>query len=203
MKSVPVQRLVACHDCDLLLRRPALAEGAAASCPRCGALLARRSRNGLERTLAFTLTALILFAIANSFPIVAVEVQGLRSATTLLGAVQSLRDQGMDPVAALVFVTTFVVPLLELGLMAWLLLPLRLGRRPPGLAPLMRLTQMLRPWGMVEVFLLGVLVSLVKLSHLATVVPGIALWSFAALMVSIAAAAASFDADAVWERVQP
>jgi paraquat-inducible protein A len=85
--------------------------------------------------------------------------------------------------------------------MAWLLLPLRLGRVPPRFALVFRVLQAVRPWGMVEVFMLGVLVSMVKLANLAALVPGIALWSFGALMVLMAAAAAVFDPRELWARM--
>ncbi|MGH7186685.1 MAG: paraquat-inducible protein A, partial [Pseudomonadota bacterium] len=64
-----------------------------------------------------------------------------------------------------------------------------------------RLVQTVRPWGMVEVFMLGTLVSLAKLMHIAHVVPGVAIWSFGALMFLLAAAAASFDPHDLWARV--
>jgi paraquat-inducible protein A len=57
------------------------------------------------------------------------------------------------------------------------------------------------PWGMVEVLLLGVLVSLVKLTNSFTVIPGIALWSFGGLTLLLAAAASSFSARDVWARL--
>jgi paraquat-inducible protein A len=80
--------------------------------------------------------------------------------------------------------------------------PLRFGRLPPGVPALLRLIQAVKPWGMVEVFLLGMLVSLVKLAHLASVHIGVALWSFAALMLLLCATAASFDAQSIWARVR-
>jgi paraquat-inducible protein A len=64
-----------------------------------------------------------------------------------------------------------------------------------------RLVQTVRPWGMVEVFMLGTLVALAKLSHIAAVLPGIALWSFGALMFVLAAAAASFEPRDFWAQV--
>ncbi len=85
--------------------------------------------------------------------------------------------------------------------MTYLLLPLRLGRAPPHFAFVFRMLQAVKPWGMVEVLMLGVLVSLVKLANLAGVVPGIALWSFAALMFVMAAVAAVFDPRDLWARV--
>jgi paraquat-inducible protein A len=120
----------------------------------------------------------------------------------LLGAVFALQGQGVEAVAWIVAVTTLVAPALDIAMLLYLTLPLRLGMRPPGFATVFRFAQAARPWGMIEVFLLGVLVSLVKLASLATVLPGIALWSFGALMVLLAAASGSLDAHQLWEHAE-
>ncbi len=165
-------------------------------------LLYRRTRNSLDRTLAFTLAAAILMIVANLFPIVALNFQGNHTSTTLFGSVRTLYNDEMRSVAALVFATTILMPALDVGAMLYMLLPLKLGWVPPGLPAMFRLVQVVRPWGMVEVFMLGTLVSLAKLGHLAHALPGIALWSFGALMLLVAAAAASFDADELWAHVE-
>lgn len=194
--------LVACRECDLLQREPSLAPGETARCIRCDAVLFRATRDGLDRCLALTIAAGILFVVANAFPIVFIDMQGRWTTTTLFGAVQSLYDQEMQFVAALVFATTMVIPALELLAMTWMLAPLKLGIRAPGIGPWFRWVEAARPWGMIEVFMLGVLVSLSKLSHIATVVPGIALWSFGALIVLLAAAATAFEPREFWTRVE-
>ncbi|MGH8702313.1 MAG: paraquat-inducible protein A [Burkholderiales bacterium] len=194
--------LIACHDCELLQRETALPVGGAACCGRCGAVLYRKMAESLDRTLAFTLAAGVLFVLANAFPLVGLEVQGQRNATDLLGAVRALWDQDMRMVAGLVFLTTVLIPAIEIGGMIYLLLPLRFGRLPPGAAPMLRVLQAIKPWGMVEVFMLGVLVSLVKLAHLASIVPGIALWSFGGLILLLAASAAAFNPHEIWARVR-
>lgn len=193
--------LIACHECDLLQYEIRLPRGGVARCRRCGARLYRSHPDSLDRTLAITVAAAVLFAIANSFPILTLQLQGQNIASTLYGAVTALYNQDMTMVAALVFVTTILVPAIELAMMIYMLLPLRMGQVPPGLAAVFRMLQSLKPWGMVEVFMLGVLVSLVKLSHLAAIEVGIALWSFAALMALMAAGAATFDPRDVWKRV--
>jgi paraquat-inducible protein A len=165
---------------------------------RCGALLYRSHPRSVERTLAFALAAVVLFALANFFPIVSLELQGQRVDATLYGAVDALYAQGMESVAALVFVTAMAMPALELAALCYLLLPLRRRRAAPRVGPVFRVLQAVKPWCMVEVFMLGVLVSLVKLAHVATAVPGVALWSFGALMLVMAAAAASFDPRRLW-----
>lgn len=194
--------LIACHECDLLQREIALPEGGTVCCRRCGATLYRSIPDGFDRTLAYMLTAAVVFVVANAFPIVALEAQGTRISTTLFGSVRTLHNQDMTSVAVLVFVTTFLMPALQIGAMLYMLLPLKLGWVPRELPAMFRLVQTVRPWGMVEVFMLGTLVSLAKLAHIAHVVPGVAIWSFAALMFLLAAAASSFDVHDLWAHVE-
>ena len=202
MRLVRGPTLLACHECDLLQRAVPLPPGGVARCARCRGVLYRSKPGGLDRTLAYSLGAAVLFIIANSFPIVGMEAAGFHSSTTLLGTVRTLYDGDMTSVAGLVFVTTLLMPALSIAAFLYLLLPLKLGRVPRGLPAVFRVLHGVRPWGMVEVFLLGTLVALTKLAALASVVPGIALWSFGVLMFLVAAAAASFDTHEFWDRVE-
>jgi len=194
--------LIACPYCDLVQREVRPPERGSARCCRCESVLYSARRDSAERTLAFTLAAAVLLLVANAFPIIELEVQGQRHASTLFGAVRALWDQEVRSVAILVCVTTMVFPAIEVASMIYLLAPLRAGRIAPGVPRLLRIVQAIRPWGMVEVFLLGVLVSLIKLAHLAIIHPGTALWAFGALMMMLAAAAMSFDPRAVWSRME-
>lgn len=193
--------LIACPECDLLLREIDLEPGRTAVCRRCGAALYRNTSDSLYRTLALGLAAALLFIIANIYPILGIESQGNGSATNLYGAVSSLWNQKMHFISLLVFMTTIVVPSLELTLLIYLLLPLRLGHVPAGLSPLMRFLQGIKPWGMVEVFMLGILVALVKLTDNFRIIPGVALWSFGGVTLLLAAVAATFNPRDVWGRL--
>lgn len=156
--------------------------------------------------LAMAVAALVCFIIANVYPIVELNVQGLRSSATLSGSVAMLWTEGRVLMALLVFATTQALPLLDL-LATLALLTTALGRRGSGFYPrwfsaLSHLLHALRPWGMIEVFMLGVVVSLVKLLHLAELAPGIALWAFGALAV-LMTVIQSFDLRSLWDEVEP
>jgi len=193
--------LTACHECDLLQRKPILPSGGIACCRRCKAVLFRRTPNSLDRALAYTLGAAILFIIANMFPIVGLEVQGNANATSLYGAVESIWKNDMEDVASLVFATTILIPAVEISLMLYVLVPLKFGRLPGEVSAILRILQSVRPWSMTQVFILGVLVALVKLAHLAHVVPGVALWAFGGLILSLTAAVATFNTHELWNLV--
>lgn len=172
---------IACEGCDAVYRRRPLEDGEVARCPRCGTELDRHPGRHVAYMLPLTIACLILFSIANLFPIVAIELRGLRSETTLMGALISLAREGMSPVALLALATTILFPLLYLLIVLNLCWPRARARRPGGFHVLVRVIQAIRPWGMIEVFLLGTLVAVVKLSNMTHVVPGIALWAFIAL----------------------
>ena len=193
--------LLACPHCDLLQRNVAVSQNALARCARCHAVLYRPHDENVDRPLAFTLAAAILFIVANVFPIVGLELRGIETTATLTGTAWALFEENMPLLGAVVFFTTVIVPAVQLTSMVYVLLPLRLGYAPPYMPLALRALQAVRPWGMVEVFLLGLLVSLAKLAGMATVVPGTGLWAFGLLLLAIAAAVASFDARGAWSRL--
>ncbi len=191
-----------CPACDLLQQSPPLPPGGTAHCARCGHALHRNRPNSIDRTLALTITGLTLFVIANTFPFLSFEMQGQMTETTLMTGVHDLAAQGKGEVAAVVFFTSILAPGLQLVLLLAVLAPLKWGGRlPPGFPTLFRWFKSLVPWGMMDVFMIGILVSVVKLTEMASIVPGVSLFAFVVLIFVLAAAQAALDPDAVWERV--
>ncbi|MDR5803076.1 paraquat-inducible protein A [Caballeronia sp. LP006] len=190
--------LIACHECDALFKKRALPRHTSARCPRCGALLYRSIAGNLDRISAMTLAALITFVIAQAFPIVELDANGITSQTTLIGAIVSLWNEQMEIIAVLVFFATIFAPLAELLALLYVLVPLRAGYVPPGFNATLRTIQFVRPWGMIEVFMLGVLVTLVKMVSLARVIPEAALFAFGALTLMVAVVV-SFDPQRLWD----
>jgi len=192
--------LMACHECDLLHHIKPLPDGGVAQCIRCGAVLYRQKRDSLDRTLALTIAGLILFVVANTYPFLALKSGGLEQQTTLITGTKELYAQGMEILALLVMFTSILAPLVHLVGMLYVLLPLKFNRLPRNLPTVFRLVQSLQRWGMLEVFMLGILVSIVKLAKMAKLVPGIALYSFLVLIFVMAASSASLDPHLIWKR---
>jgi len=197
------QHLAACEYCDAVYQRTGLADGERAQCRRCGGTLYRESARAYRRLLPLVVTALILFLVSNIFPIVEMDLKGIRMQTTLWGAVQALyAERDMALVALLVLATTILLPLAEMLMMLHLLAPMARRRLPAGFEYVVRYIRRTRPWGMIEVYLLGVVVTLVKLSSVADILPGPALWSFSALVV-VLAVMLSFDPRDLWQYREP
>ncbi|MGB4065551.1 MAG: paraquat-inducible protein A [Azonexus sp.] len=200
MKTFP--DLVACEHCDSVYRRPVLAPGEIARCERCAAVLFRDRRLTIDSWLALTIAAAIVFVIANVCPVVLVNLQGQHNAATLWQSTAALAQGAAAPIAVPAALAIIFVPFLQISLLGWLLLYARAGRRAPGFGPAMHLIVGLRPWSMVEVGLLGILVAVIKLSSSLQVAPGAGVWALAVLMVLITVIA-NRDVDRLWALTEP
>jgi paraquat-inducible protein A len=172
--------------------------------PRHFALCCRWPADGpAEHALAFTLSALILLAVALGSPFMTFDFEGRAQTMTLFTGVVGLYRDGMWPLALTVLLTTAVFPLARLLGGLYVLLPLRLGWRPPGAPRIFRATRLMAPWAMVEVYLLGAIVAYVKLSDLAHLEIETGVIALIGAILAIAAADAALEPHAVWERLRP
>jgi len=193
------ESLIACHDCDALYRKPRLPGRRTARCTRCGAsLYASGSAPQLERVSAIAVAALVTFLIAQSFPIIELDANGITTQSSLFGALIVLWGENMQIVAVMVFCATILFPFIELSALVYVLLPVQRGVIPPGFNLVLRAIRLARPWGMLEVFMLGVLVTIVKMASLARVIPETALFAFGALTLMFTVVVA-FDARMLWD----
>lgn len=183
VSELPLDDLVACHECDLLMRKPRLAPGEKAQCPRCGYELYAHRHNVVQRSLALVIAALLLYVPANFLPIMQLDLMGQSSDDTVWSGVLGLFDTGMQGVAVVVFLCSMGIPLLKLICQLLVLLSIRwcIGRSY-GLL-LYRIYHHLRDWGMLEVYLMGVLVAIVKLADMASITVGLGLVCFIALLL--------------------
>ena len=195
-----METLIACHECDLIHRIKPLPKKGIANCTRCGSVLYRHKPNSIDRTLAMSMAGLVLFVLAVSFPFLALKTDSQLHQTNLITGIKVLYTQGMQELAVVVLLTTILAPLAQIMGMLYLLLPLRHDHIPPMFAPVFRFVRGLQPWSMMEVFMLGILVSVVKLAKMAQIVPGVAIFSFLALILVLAAATVSLDPHEVWHR---
>jgi paraquat-inducible protein A len=190
--------VIVCHACDLAHRLDRIAPAARARCVRCRAELYRTNAAGIDTAISLALTALVLFIIANAYPLVAFKVNGATRMATLTGAALGLYDQDYAALAVLVIFTAVLVPLMQILAFLYVLVPVRMGLRAPGQEALFRILAALRPWGMSEVFVLGAIVALVKLAAEAEVSPRVALIAYGLLMFTLTALASVTPTEQVW-----
>ena len=190
--------LKACAGCDLLLDIPAIPDGHHVTCSRCGTTVKKTSRNSVERVLALSIAGLTLYIPAVFMPLMTLSTIGISVSGNVLETAMSFIDSGYVLVAVMVLMTAVVFPLVKLLLSFLTTLQIKLGRRPAWLRHGFRLLAHLDEWGMVEAYLLGIHVSLIKIYGLASIHFDIGFYAFIGLVIISIAASSNTDKDLFW-----
>lgn len=191
-----------CHECDVLMRLPNRSVSSTLRCPRCFSPLKEHASEALAKPLAAVIAGLIFFWPANFMPILQMSILGIESTHTMLGAVRVMADSGMIPVAFMVLFCSVLAPFLEFSLLGLVLVQVALGRNIFALPTLFRFFTYLDSWAMLEVYMIGLLVSVIKLIGMADVTPGIGMLCFVGMMLSSIAAKVTLRQQGVWRKIE-
>lgn len=199
-RKIPFDQLVACASCDWLHYRTVIETGTRASCTRCGHELYSRKPFSVDRTLAASLAGLIFLILSLSLPFLSLSRGGISSSISVLDAVSALWASDMRWLGIMSLAMIALLPTVRLGLLAWVMFRLRyrLGVLP-SMRMAMRWAERLEPWAMAEIFMVGVVVSLVKISDLATLTVGLAFWSLLGLILTTSLISVYLCKDSVWQ----
>ena len=192
---------VGCHACDLLVDIPALAPGERAYCPRCGHHITSHIPDQFQRGLALSIASLVFMAIAMNFPFLSFERAGIANSMTLPQTSFALYREGAVVLALLVAGFILLIPALMLAIQCTLCVAVLTETDSRALRPLGRLVTGLVPWSFVEVFIIGVIVSLVKLTKMADVSLGASFWAYVGFAFTFVGAFASLDRHALWAAI--
>lgn len=198
----------ACEDCGYIHHLPKLSAGEQLNCFRCGSCLLKERKDWSRRSLALSLTGLILFGIANVFPFIGLEAAGLHTDSNLISSVYALLQRERWVLASMIFLFIFLIPFVELCCLVYLAISYALGSRVKhyrarGIPQIMRTVIMIHPWSMLEIFLLGVLVTSIKLGDIAALVPGIGSVAFVLLVLVLVALHMQLNPEHIWHRWNP
>jgi paraquat-inducible protein A len=194
--------LAACHNCDLLYEKTSVPQGKKSRCPRCGTILHVAIQDSLNKTLALSLTGLLLCIPAMAMPIMTFTVAGLKGTGSVIDGAMVLFQEGFPFVGVMVLLVSILFPLIKLGLLFWVSLSLKLKRSTANLHLIFRMYRNLSEWGMVEVYLLGILVSIIKMFTMASIDYHVGFFSFIALVLVTAGSSIVLDEDLFWRLIE-
>lgn len=203
LKNAVLAGLRLCPDCDLLVRIRSFDSQPGwkiqAICPCCNRKLEKHQPASVLVCLSLTVTGLILFIPANLFPVMAMNILGNIHQSTVLEGALALHSEGLWFVAWLVIATAIVIPLLRLLILLQVLLSVITGTWRQLASRLFRWYTHLGEWGMMEIYLLGALVAVIKLSDLASIQLGYGLYCFISLILVELAISIYLNQDSLWD----
>jgi len=200
--SINTKQLIACQQCDALYDKPELKQGQSVKCVRCGSTMMERKVDSIERSYNWSLAGIILLVPAILLPIMGVTLAGQYHHASLLDCILVLIERGYFMIAVLVFLFAIAVPVVRLFGSFYITYAFKFNKLKPSLLDFFRAFHHLDNWAMLNVFMLGIVVSMYKLLDDTELSINMGLLAFILWLISSTMAAAALDQDYIWEKLE-
>lgn len=201
LPSASAPALALCRHCDLVQQLPDLKSGEEAACTRCGYVLSMRQKDPVLRPILYALSALLMLLLSNVFPFIGMSVAGNSHVMDFVDTTSVLFQEHHQWLAILVWLLIQAVP--TLCMLAVIYIKLGMVWPLPGLVWTARVLYFLKPWSMVDIFLIGILVAFVKLVVYGDISLGMSFWAFCLFCVLHLRTFQVIDRHALWESIAP
>lgn len=203
-ENVRLRDITVCPDCDLVVATEPLSvpPDSELVCPRCRYRLRIPQKNTLDRTLALSLTGLLLFIPAHCMILLQLEALGLFDQGTVFDSIRILYHQKYFLVALAVLCTVILIPLAKLLLLFIVSLCLSLKIRFRPLPFLFRWYCHIEEWGMTEIFLIAILITIVKMGPTTSISYETGFFAFAGLSLVLVCSVCTLDKHLYWDLIE-
>ena len=202
IQTTDISELIVCHDCDLLFKSPCVDVGYALFCPRCGCHLCEPKKNSINRTLALSITALLLYLPASLIPLMTFDTFGFKQSCSVFDAVIHFYDTGYLFVSLMVALTSLFFPLIKLLLIFVISMCLKLRYYPDFLPLFMRWHSFIAEWEMLDVYMIGILVTIIKMYHAVHIQYEYGFFFFTGLLIITFCSSTSMDKNLFWSLIE-
>jgi len=196
------QQQFACLECDAVIHLTSIAEGEVASCPRCQHTLIEKNHDSINRTLAVSVSGLLLFIPAMFAPLMSMKLLSVESSASVYSGVIALWGNELFFVSTLVFLFCLLAPLIKLVSAFLVCLGYKYNSHQQAwYKQLLVFYHHVDSWEMLEVFLIGILVSIIKLKDMADLSYNIGLLCFTAFMLCVLSLKLTLDKQMLWDKL--
>ena len=200
--SPKIDELIACKECDLLIHLQPFQEGNKACCPRCGHVISQKVVNAKEKVTALAISSLIFLAFSLPFTFLSFESKGNERVISLIDSAISMFQFDFDLIGILLLLTTIVIPALFLFSVLFVVFSISIKRSTSLTHHALKGVFHLLDWNMAEIFLIGILVSFVKIASMANVTFGLSFGAYVLFIILLVATVNSLDRFQIWRWVK-
>jgi paraquat-inducible protein A len=190
-------KLINCPYCQAVN----IDEGEENICRRCDSRIHHFKHISFQKSLAYLITAIILFFPANFYPVLITEKFGIQEANTIIGGVIVMWEDGSYPIALIILFASIFVPIIKFILILYLLISTKLNLYTKKIdkLKLFHITELIGPWSMIDVFVVSILAALVQMTNV-QIHPGFGISAFALMVFFTLLSALAFDTRLIWEK---
>lgn len=191
------QNFYLCPVCENIVDKTVYSE-----CPRCGKDITDNSNTSVQRCLAFLIAAMAIYIPANIYPMMITVYMGSGETSTIIEGVIVLWKMGSYFVSGIIFIASICIPILKIIALLYLCFIIKSPKRAKKsryLGVLFRIVEFIGKWSMVDVFVVAVMVSIVRIGNVMIIEPGVAMISFGSVVILTILAAKQFNPKLLWK----
>ena len=192
---------IACPGCDLLLNKIDPISGKKLFCPRCDTALYQKKTDSITKVLAITTAGLLIYFPAIFMPLLTLHTMGMEQSGSVFDAFLSFYNQQYYLVTILLFLTSILFPLVRLSILFTVSLQLKVRLYSKSLFFLFRTANHLDEWGMVDVYLIAIIVSIIKIHKVATLEFDTGFFCFVLLVFMTRATTSALEPEIFWDKL--
>ncbi len=192
-------RKTACKDCGIIIEVESFNTTKEYSCPRCHSVFYRPGTS-FDLVLVMAITSFLFFIPATFLPIMTIHIMGQHHSVTLMEAVWFFANDGYLIIAIIAAGSGVIIPLTLLALILMMIIPIQFGVPSSKVRGIYRLYEHLMHWAMAEVYLIGMFVSIVKLSGMAELSLDFGLYSFGFFIMAFFITLVWFNPNDLWKQ---
>ena len=196
-----IAQQIACPACDLLLQKIHTVSGKKLFCPRCQTLIYQKKVDSITKVLAISTAGLLFYIPAIFTPLLTLNAMGMEQNGSVFDAFLCFYNQQYYLVTVLLFFTSILFPFIRLSILFTVSLQLKIRLYSKSLFFLFRTAHHLDEWGMPDVYLIAIIVSIIKMHKIATIEYNIGFFCFILLVLMTRATTSALDNECFWEEL--
>jgi len=201
--ALNIDKLSACPACDLLMNdSEQVKEGYISQCPRCKQILQHPSRLSIRNNFICVFVGLVFYFPAILLPMLQFTMLGNTESMSILNCVLTLLNTGNWIIGIVVLFTIVLVPLTKMMLIIFISTRVYHKLHSHFLAVSFKWYNHLNHWGMLDIFMLSIIVSAIKLNEDAELDPGLGLYAFVILLFTSALQTQLLNKKLIWTLIE-
>lgn len=199
-----MQGLISCRHCGLVYQEQAdfSPSYSLQNCPRCGHHNGVRASHCYQKTIALLIAAVLMYIPSNVYPIMFTSYLGADNGSNIIDGVIALWHMHSYFVAIVILIASICIPILKIICILLLMYWSHWGFKGSAsrFNALYRLVVFIGRWSMIDVFVVIIMSTAVRMSGLLTISPGLAIVCFSGVVLLTMLAAEEFDERLLWDR---
>ncbi len=196
-KTAITQNVKKCTECGYYFHSEAQTD----ICPRCHSKVEFRKNACFSKCLSLLIAAVILYLPSNLYPVMYTEFLGSTTGSNIIEGVIAMWEMKSYFVSIVILLASIFIPAFKIFSIAFILYVTKFSkiRIKKRVSRLFRFVMFIGRWSLIDVYVVIIMSSVVRITGFLSIYPGFAIICFCAVVLITVFSADEFDERLIWD----